>query len=110
MTQKRFENIPLKYWIAPNQNKVRQPFFNFENRPLHGYDFFLWEGALDVKWDQPRSKQTKKIFGSNQSKPKLNLFWLFFGLFRETKNLLFQFVSMFRTGFQTTDTNRSFLK
>jgi hypothetical protein len=40
------------------------------------------------------SKQTKKFFGSNRNKPKHNLFWLIFGLFRKTKNLLFRFVSV----------------
>jgi hypothetical protein len=35
------------------------------------------------------SKETKKIFGSNQNKPKLNLFWLFFDLFYETNKLFF---------------------
>jgi hypothetical protein len=40
------------------------------------------------------SKQTKKFFGSNRNKPKHNLFRLIFGLFRETKNLFFRFVSV----------------
>jgi hypothetical protein len=40
------------------------------------------------------SKQSKFFFVSNQNKPKLNLFWLFFGLFRETKKHFFQFVSV----------------
>ncbi len=31
------------------------------------------------------SKQTNKIFGSNRNKPKQDLFWLCFGLFRETE-------------------------
>jgi hypothetical protein len=30
------------------------------------------------------------FFGSNRNKPKLNLFWLFFGLFRETKKQFFR--------------------
>jgi hypothetical protein len=32
------------------------------------------------------SKQTKINFGSNRNKPKLDLFRVCFGLFRETKN------------------------
>jgi hypothetical protein len=40
------------------------------------------------------SKQTNHIFGSNRNKPKLNLFRLIFGLFRETKNYFFRFVSV----------------
>jgi hypothetical protein len=40
------------------------------------------------------SKQTNFFFGSNQNKPKLNLFRLIFGLFRETKNKFFRFVSV----------------
>jgi hypothetical protein len=44
------------------------------------------------------SKQSNFFFGSNRNKPKLNLFRLFFGLFR--------FVLVFRTGIETTETNR----
>ena len=39
------------------------------------------------------SKQTKIIFGSNRNKPKQDLFRVCFGLFRETKNFFFRFVS-----------------
>ncbi len=39
------------------------------------------------------SKQSNFFFGSNQNKPKINLFRLFFGLFQETKKHFFQFVS-----------------
>ncbi len=35
------------------------------------------------------SKQSNFFFGSNQNIPKLNVFRLFFGLFRETKNIFF---------------------
>jgi hypothetical protein len=56
------------------------------------------------------SKQSNKIFGSNRNKPKLNLFRFIFGLFRETKKLLFRFVSVFLTYFETTETNRSVSK
>ncbi len=52
------------------------------------------------------SKQSNFFFGSNQNKPKLNLFRLFFGLFRETKKQIFRFVSVFRTDIETTETNR----
>ncbi len=41
---------------------------------------------------------------------KLNLFRLFFGLFRETKKPFFRFVSVFRTGIKTTETKRIFSK
>jgi hypothetical protein len=56
------------------------------------------------------SKRSKFFFGSNRNKPKLNLFRLFFGLFRETKKQFFRFVSVFRTGIETTETNRTFSK
>ncbi len=36
----------------------------------------------------------KFFFGSNRNKPKLNLFRLLFGLFRETKKHFFRFVSV----------------
>ncbi len=39
------------------------------------------------------SKQTKINFGSNRNKPKQDLFRVCFGLFRETKNKKFRFVS-----------------
>jgi hypothetical protein len=52
------------------------------------------------------SKQTKINFGSNRNKPKQDLFRVCFGLFRETKNKLFLFVSVFRTYIETTVTNR----
>jgi hypothetical protein len=52
------------------------------------------------------SKQTNFFFGSNRNKPKHNLFQLIFGLFRETKKIFFQFVSVFRIHFETTETNR----
>jgi hypothetical protein len=59
------------------------------------------------------SKQKIFFFGSNRNKPKLNLFRLIFGLFRETKKFLFRFVSVFLTRFETTETtetNRSVSK
>jgi hypothetical protein len=33
---------------------------------------------------------------------------VFFGLFRETKKHFFRFVSVFRTGIETTETNRTY--
>jgi hypothetical protein len=56
------------------------------------------------------SKQTNFCFGSNRNKPKLNLFRLFFGLFRETKKIFLRFVSVFRIRFKTTETNKSVSK
>ncbi len=53
------------------------------------------------------SKQTKINFGSNRNKPKQDLFCVCFGLFHETKNKTFRFVSVFRTYIETTETNRS---
>jgi hypothetical protein len=41
-----------------------------------------------------------------QFEPKHNLFRFIFGLFRETKQLFFRFVSVFRIRFETTETNR----
>jgi hypothetical protein len=43
----------------------------------------------------PRNNQIF-FFGSNRNKPKHTLFRFIFGLFRETKKLFFQFVSVFR--------------
>jgi hypothetical protein len=60
--------------------------------------------------DRVSSKQSNIFFGSNRNKPKLNLFRLFFGLFRETKYTFFRFVSVFRASIETTETNRIFSK
>ncbi len=54
------------------------------------------------------SKQTKINFGSNRNKPKQDLFHVCFGLFRETKNKKFNFVSVFRTYIETTETKELF--
>ncbi len=53
------------------------------------------------------SKQSNFFFGSNRNELKLNLFRLFFGLFRETKQIFFRFVSVFRSGIEITETNRN---
>ncbi len=55
-------------------------------------------------------KQTKNNFGSNQNKPKRDLFRLCFGLFHETKNKRFWFVLVFRTYIETTEANRNVSK
>ncbi len=55
------------------------------------------------------SKQTKN-FGSNLNKTKQDLFRVCFGLFRETKNKKFRFVSVFQTFIETTKTNRTVLQ
>jgi hypothetical protein len=44
------------------------------------------KNALAI-WPRVSSKQSNFFFGSNRNKPKLNLFRLFFGWFRETKIL-----------------------
>jgi hypothetical protein len=61
-------------------------------------------------WGRVSSKRSNFIFGLNRNKPKLNLFRLFFGLFRETKKQFFRFVSVFRTVIETTETNRTLSK
>jgi hypothetical protein len=45
ITSKSHETFPLYHRIGPNQIKIRQPFFNFENRPSHRYNFFMWGGS-----------------------------------------------------------------
>ncbi len=44
------------------------------------------------------------FLGSNLNKPKLNLFWLFF----RNQQIFFRFVSVFCTGIETTETNRTY--
>ncbi len=53
------------------------------------------------------SKQTKTNFGSNRNKLKQDLFLVCFGLFCETKNKKFWFVSVFQTYIETTETNKT---
>jgi hypothetical protein len=55
-------------------------------------------------------RNNKFVFRSNRNKPKLNLFWLFFSLFRKTQKHFFRFVSVFQTGIETTETNRTLSK
>ncbi len=58
------------------------------------------------------SKQTNKMLGSNQKKTKQDLFWLCFGLFCETKNKKFWFVSVLNWNkqncFETIQNNPTF--
>ncbi len=63
-----------------------------------------------VGYSRVSSKQTKTNFGSNRNKLKQDLFRVCFGLFRETKNKVFRFVSVFRTYIETTATNRTVSK
>jgi hypothetical protein len=69
----------------------------------------IFDPSCELASLQPRvsSKQTKIIFGSNRNKPKQDLFRVCFGLFRETNNKKFRFVSVFRTYIETTETNRT---
>jgi hypothetical protein len=53
------------------------------------------------------SKQLNFFLDSNRSKPKLNLYWLFFVFLRNPPKL-FQFVSVFQTDIETTETNRAY--
>jgi hypothetical protein len=52
------------------------------------------------------SKQTIFCFGSNRNKPKLDLFRFCFGIFRETKKIIFRFVSVFRNRFEINRNGR----
>ncbi len=63
-----------------------------------------------MRSDRGVLETNKQNFGSNRNKPKQDLFRLCFGLFRETKNKQFWFVSVFRTYIETTETNRTVLK
>jgi hypothetical protein len=74
------------------------------------YNFCKYYGFNGWNLTRVSLKLSNLFFGSNRNKPKLNLFWLFFGLFRETKKQFFRFVSVFRTGIETTKTNRIFSK
>ncbi len=67
----------------------------------------IFVGKITMGGSRVSSKQTKINFGSNRNKPKQDLFRFCFGLFRETQNKIFRFVSVFRTYIETTETNRS---
>ncbi len=68
----------------------------------------LWtfSGSEDLWVGCPRNNHIF-FFGSNQNEPKLNLLRLFVSFLRETKQIFFRFVSVFRTGIETTETNRN---
>jgi hypothetical protein len=57
---------------------------------------------LDPVVGCPRNKQKKIRF-----EPKKDLLRVCFGLFHETKNKKYWFVSVFRTYIETTETNRT---
>jgi hypothetical protein len=65
--------------------------------------------AYAFKVGCPRNEK-KNNFGSNRNKPKQDLFRVCFGLFRETKEKFFRFVSVFLTYIETTETNRTVSK
>jgi hypothetical protein len=75
----------LRFTFIQNVKKVK-------NQPTLLYK----GGGVHPNWFDGRvsSKRSKFFFGSNRNKPKLNLFRLFFGLFRETKKKIFRFVSV----------------
>ncbi len=75
-----------------------------------GSSMLTWDWTGRALMSRVSSKQSNIFFGSNRNKPKLNLFRLFIGLFRETKKLFFRFVLVFQTSIETTETNRIFSK
>ncbi len=118
-------------WNKMKLNLFRLFFSLFQETKKHFFRFVsvFRTGIETTKTNRILSKLTKKIstkhsllggpqnrkfffLGSNQNKPKLNLFWLFFGLlYREINKFFFgffQFVLMFRTGIETTETNRTY--
>jgi hypothetical protein len=106
-------------WVGGNDSAVHkvydQPQHGSDNRGggAHGSNRGRGRGGGYQSWrgrGRVSSKQSNFFFGSNRNKPKHNLFWFIFGLFRETKKLFFWFVSVFRIQFETTETNRSVSK
>jgi hypothetical protein len=88
----------------------RSNYFQKESTPFKNLLLFMNTALYPRKEStlcRVSSKQTKINFGSNRNKPKQDLFRVCFGLFRETKNKTFRFVSVFRTNIETTETNRS---
>ncbi len=70
----------------------------------------IWTWASYCCRSRVSSKWKKNNFGSNRNKPKQDLFRVCFGSFRETKNIFFRFVSVFRTYIETTETKRTVSK
>jgi hypothetical protein len=64
------------------------------SRSLLDLDVKAWMVDTLTAGNRVSSKQSNFFFGSNRNKPKLNLFRLFFGLFRETKK---HFFGLFRS-------------
>ncbi len=113
------------YFFGSNRNKLFRFFFSlFCETKKHFFRFVqvFWTGIKTTETNRIFSKQTEKSLKNvlyqgvlepvnffSRLKPKLNLFRLFFGLlFRETKNFFFRFVTMFWTGIETTETNRTY--
>jgi hypothetical protein len=113
------------YWRIPRQ-AIQAIYHKKEKTLLYPVHEAVGEKAHGARWRGsfpqivPRSKKCRGVrvsskqsnffFSSNRNKPKLNLFRLFFGLFRETKKYFLRFVSVFRTGIETTETNRTLSK
>ncbi len=122
------------FFSGSNRNKPKlivSVVFRFVSRNQKHFFRFVSvfrTGIETMETNRIFSKQSEKIFknryvfsfrgsskplilflGSNRNKPKLDLFRLLFGLlFRKTKKVFFRFVSMFRTGIETTETNRTY--
>ncbi len=120
------------FFFGSNRNKLKLNLFRlffglFRKTKKHFFRFVLvFRTGIDnrnkqnfVETNRKNLQKTFSIRGSskpyifflglNRNKPKLGLFRLFFGLlFRKTKNFFFRFVLMFRTGIETTETNRTY--
>ncbi len=86
----------VSYQYRNNQNK--QNFLKTNRKNLQ--EMFFIRGS---------SKPLLFFLGLNQNKPKLNLFRCFsVCFFTKPTNFFFRFVSMFRTGIETSETNRTY--
>jgi hypothetical protein len=81
---------PLSF-IFPHSNLYIHPYHSLIWLLVFIYVCILRQVCQKVTTTPSRvsSKQSIFFFGSNRNKPKLNLFWLFFGLFCETKKKFF---------------------
>ncbi len=101
----RFVSVCFGVSVRYRNNRNKQNFLETNrNKPK--------KSSKNVLYSKGSSKPLIFFLDLNRNKPKLNLFWLFFGLlFRETKKFffgLFRFVSMFRSGIETTETNKTY--
>ncbi len=119
------ETIKKNFWFEPKRTETQSVSVVFglfrETKLIFSVCFGVSDQYRNNR-NKPKKVSKKQIsirvsskqlifffFGSDRNKPKLSLFWLFFGqFFAKPNKKIFRFVSVFRTGIKTTETNRTY--